>query len=450
MLVVHVDDILVVHDSSESAQELCRRLAARYPFGDWEKAVNGPITYTGKTIELASVDGKLEARVHQKSFIRGRLEGMTLEKRGRKPEDIVDGPEGSEFKSMCGSLCWVAGLTRPDAALDLNQLQTRQTAPRLKDCKSAIDLIKTVQDTVDTCLRIQPVEFPLCVSCFTDSALYNTFDESTLETDEQLREAEKNLVRSQHGALVVVMSRQDLDREGKVKASPIDWLSHASRRVVRSTFAAETGAALEALGRGLYVRALLAEVLEGPQKSPPAWSEEDMALRLITDCKSLYDNIVKDCSLCEDRHTALYVAALRQCVSAGPQRDGTKAGMLWVPSRHQLADGLTKTGLGEVMRSFLQSGYCQLHELSAQEIKRRKQDGHFGQETVGISDNLLHASTSSLLTSCPCLSTMPPSIASSSDSYIYIYTPAARRLLSLLTFPYPFGSSHLGPHLADV
>ena len=34
MLVVHVDDILVVHDASESAQELCRRLAGR-PVSFW-------------------------------------------------------------------------------------------------------------------------------------------------------------------------------------------------------------------------------------------------------------------------------------------------------------------------------------------------------------------------------------------------------------------------------
>ena len=79
--------------------------------------------------------------------------------------------------------------------------------------------------------------------------------------------------------------------------SPLDWSSHASRRVVTSTVAAETSASMEALGRAMYLRALMCEVKYGRVKAPHLWSEQDMKIVMITDCKSLYDNVQKECSL---------------------------------------------------------------------------------------------------------------------------------------------------------
>ena len=207
---------------------------------------------------------------------------------------------------------------------------------------------------------------------WTDSALYNSYDETGLDTDEQLKAVEKKLVRSQHGCLAAVVDAARMDEMGPVPVSALDWASHASRRVVTSTFAAETSAAMEALGRAVYLRALLAEIMFGKRRRPHEWTEEDMKVILVTDCKSLYDNIQKDCSLCEDRQTALYICALRQVTSAGPQRDASRAALVWVPSRHQLADGLTKAGLGDLVRTMMATGTCHFHEESAQALRRKK------------------------------------------------------------------------------
>ena len=48
--------------------------------------------------------------------------------------------------------------------------------------------------------------------------------------------------------------------------------------------------------------------------------------------------------------------------------------MFRVPSRHQLADGLTKKGLGDRLRTTMRAGVTRLHELSEQEIKRRREE----------------------------------------------------------------------------
>ena len=92
---------------------------------------------------------------------------------------------------------------------------------------------------------------------------------------------------------------------------------------------------------GLYMRALICEVYHGC-RDPTEWDESVMGVKLVVDCKSLYDNMAKDASVPEDKWTAVYIGALRCGVSAGVGRSQDKAEMLRVPSRHQLADGLTK------------------------------------------------------------------------------------------------------------
>ena len=92
----------------------------------------------------------------------------------------------------------------------------------------------------------------MAVASWTDSALFNSYDETNIETDEELKVVEKQLVRSQHGSLTCVVDGQQVKALGPVRVSPLDWTSHASRRVVVSTFAAETSAAMEALGRAVY------------------------------------------------------------------------------------------------------------------------------------------------------------------------------------------------------
>ena len=72
----------------------------------------------------------------------------------------------------------------------------------------------------------------------------------------------------------------------------------------------------------------------------------------------------------DDRHTAIYVASLRGGVSAGPGRDGTKTGMMWVASRWQLGDCLTKAGLSEVFREVIKSATTKFHEMSMQQLRR--------------------------------------------------------------------------------
>ena len=108
---------------------------------------------------------------------------------------------------------------------------------------------------------------------------------------------------------------------------------------------------------------------------PDEWSEEHLPIRVITDCKSLFDCLAKDASVPEDRGTALTVASLREGCSPGVGRDIKRSGLMWVPSRVQLVDGLTKSSAGVFLRNALTYGTAQLHEESAKVTKRKQLTG---------------------------------------------------------------------------
>ena len=150
------------------------------------------------------------------------------------------------------------------------------------------------------------------------------------------------------------------------------WKSKASKRTILSTFGAETSACRDALDLAECTRALLCEVVIGGRVLPDEWGEEHMPIRAITDCKGLFDCLAKDASVPEDRGTALTVASLRAKCSAKVGRDQKRSGLMWVPTRVQLADGLTKSSAGVFLRNALTSGTAQLHEESTKVLRRKQ------------------------------------------------------------------------------
>ena len=93
---------------------------------------------------------------------------------------------------------------------------------------------------------------------------------------------------------------------------------------------------------------------------------------LYTDCRSLFDHLAKDGSVPEDKWAAVAVAALRCAVSSGPGRNIEQAECRRVPSRWQLADCLTKTGLALLMIVRMRSATTRLHEPSFRVLKQRR------------------------------------------------------------------------------
>ena len=85
-----------------------------------------------------------------------------------------------------------------------------------------------------------------------------------------------------------------------------------------------------------------------------------MPIRVVADSKSLFVCLATDASV------------LRERCSAGLGRDQKRSGLMWVPTRVQLADGLTKSSSGVFLRNALTSGTAQLHEESTKVLRKKQ------------------------------------------------------------------------------
>ena len=85
------------------------------------------------------------------------------------------------------------------------------------------------------------------------------------------------------------MNQDDLEKTEAIPISFMTWKSKAPKPTILSTFGAEASACRDALDLAEYARAMLCEVLIGATVLPDEWTEEHLPIRVITDCKSLFD-----------------------------------------------------------------------------------------------------------------------------------------------------------------
>jgi len=379
VVIIHVDDLMIASDGSRDAEARVQQLHDRFPFGEWVEVSKAPggVLYTGKNIKVVQRGGKLEVEINQQEFIEGRMNKSLLTKEQQRDSERALGPkEITEYRSGVGDMHWTTQQTRIDMAVTVNKLQKKQTKATIKDLKEVNKAIDEIKKTSTASIRIQPMSRDIAIVAWHDSALYGSQGE-LIEDDEALKGFDKHSVYSQAGILLGIMEKSDIERDGDLPVNFFDWRTRASRRVVISTFAAEVSAGVEALGMAKFARAFYGEIYHGGSGRLPTDYDETVApIKMVTDCKSVFDHLKKEGAVPDDRWTALYVAALKCGVSCGPERDLEKAACLWVPSRWQLADVLTKLGLSSKFREIMAAGRTRLHEVSAQELRRRRLTGY--------------------------------------------------------------------------
>ena len=258
----------------------------------------------------------------------------------------------------------------------VNQLQKRVNDLRVKDLLIANQVAREAKKHSDSGMIVRNLGHDVCVVVWHDSSLYNSVG-AEIEECENIKAHpihSKDTIRSQMGLMAGIVKRSDLASNEAVNCNYVDWKSRTNKRVVESSFAGEVHGGLHGLGYGHYVRAMLAEVYHGKEVIvDQSFSLESiMPLLLCTDCRSLFDCIKKEGSIPSDRLSAVTVAAFRDSVSAGNGRDYSKAELLWVPTRHQLADSFTKHGLSNACREIMSKGQAKFHGASAKAVKCEK------------------------------------------------------------------------------
>ena len=103
-----------------------------------------------------------------------------------------------------------------------------------------------------------------------------------------------------------------------------------------------------ALDRQLYLRLLVQSLLHGEPTYAPDWRHKLTTPGiLVTDAKSLYDHLNTTGKIPKERQTMSELLVARDLIEANAVK------LMWVPTKHMLADILTKMMLaGDIFKMF--------------------------------------------------------------------------------------------------
>ena len=276
--------------------------------------------YIGMSIEQCK-DG---VNIHQNDYYN------TLQPIKLHPKRIKDKHEGctvqenDDYRSLVGQLGWLCSNSRPDLSYDVLELSCKVNNPTIGDVIDANKCLKKAG------IFENSIYFPK-LNDLTNCKLLVYSDASHGNLP--------NGVSSAGGFIIFIG-----DNEGNV--CPLYWESKKIRRVVKSTLAAETLAASDAIDNAYYLSEILSEILFR--------NNRDISIRLMVDNKSLFDNVYSVKNVSEKR-LRIDIAIIKELVSED------RLVLEWVETKCQLADVLTKKGVNPVkLNNVLQSGILEI------------------------------------------------------------------------------------------
>ena len=119
---------------------------------------------------------------------------------------------------------------------------------------------------------------------------------------------------------------------------PIMWKTKTIKRVVRSTLAAETTAAVDGLDNAFFISKLLFEMLFGTAAAKLQSKVGLMPIFAYTDNDALYRN-AHSTTMVSEKRVQIDLAAIKQMLVRGELTS-----FKWISASKQLADVLTKQG----------------------------------------------------------------------------------------------------------
>lgn len=308
ILLCYVDDFLLTYNERFDFE----KFVSTFTWGSKKHLTeNDSITFKGKEIALLQDGNQKVLKITQKEFIESLDMGKVSTKR-RKDEQL--GPEDwPEFRSLSGCLQWLAGQCRLDIAstVSLSNAGADTTYGNLQDLYDALQFVK---DTADEgiVLRPVPIDPSTVVVAYSDASWANAPGSA-----------------SQHGQLLLLAPATVT--EAVCFGTVVDWKSGRSKRVCRSTLAAESVAADTATDRIAYIVYALSELVFG---IPAHKVGPRLKSLLVTDCKSLYDCVSSSNPSIEDKRSLVNVRSIQEFITAKTVH--------WVPTQYQMADCLTK------------------------------------------------------------------------------------------------------------
>eukprot|EP00971_Amphidinium_carterae_P036262 712857-Amphidinium_carterae.1 len=322
----HVDDLIMTCHPAYPLEDV----KSLFSWGNWvcvEPGQQKTITFTGRQIQVLASGSVI---ICQPAFM-DTVPVKQANMRGRTSSALTSEEDRTAFRSATGTLQWLSSTSRPDVSAWCSLLQ--KASPSIEDLSGLYDAIAHVRETAQQGISINPVPLDSCVLIvYSDSSFAN---------------AEKG--GSQGGLCITLCSREVLSGKSVV-GSIVEWKSFKSKRICRSTLAAEAMASEASIDHAQFAADFISMALSGNALRDHKCI---VPFASLTDCKSLYDSVLQSSPCLEEKRTILTVAAIREAVvenhalhAAIPPR------LFWVPTDQQRADALTKTSRA-LRKSFL-------------------------------------------------------------------------------------------------
>ena len=300
IFLMHVDDFLW-GGTSKFEKEVIAQVRKQFHVGDQS---NSAFKYIG--LKFVQKENGIELNQNQYCKVVDPIP-VSAARASRKLENC-NKKEIDNLRSLVGQLGWLCTSTRPDLSYDVLELSCKLNHPKVEDLLHA-----------NKCLR---------KGNMFEGFMYfpNLGDISNCKLVAYSDASHANLsdgCASAGGFVVFLVGENN-------QSCPLYWESKKIRRVVKSTLAAETLAATDAVDMAFYLGNVLSQVLYNEDKNV-------IPIQLVVDNYSLYENVYSTKNVTEKR-LRIDLAILKQMVNEGNLK------IIWTESKGQLADVLTKKG----------------------------------------------------------------------------------------------------------
>jgi hypothetical protein len=319
LIVTHIDDFLYAGTNiflSTVVQKLCKR----FQVGRSEEV---EFHYVGYRIKQDATGIQLDQCEYVDNII---VQPLSVD-RERQKDERLSPEETTTYRSLVGSLNWIVQGSRPDLAFCLVELSTKFQSGTVADLQLLRKVIQKAK------MSKTEIKYPVLQSPVNTWSLVVYSDASHANLCDATGSC---------GGHVVFLT----DR--KRSCCPIVWKSNKIDRVVRSTIAAETLAAIEGIEDAIYVKQMLIHILSVQQ--------HDLPIIVNIDHKGAVEAI-HSTRLVKDRRLRIDVAAIKECLEKGMVSEINSCS-----TGDQLADCLTKKGSnGDKLRAVLLDGILPSH-----------------------------------------------------------------------------------------
>lgn len=354
IMVTHVDDLEAgVHP--DMVEEAFKHSSLALEFATSHEKT---FTFRGREIHQGE-HGHID--VTMSNYVRSMKPVKIDKERRRNLEARLSAGEKETLQSSAGELGWVTRQLRSDLAYENGCIQRCKKDPCIADLLRLRHAVAAARRASDFRLRYW-ADIKL-----EDSVVVHLADSGHANGCPDHDEIAK--YRSVGGYYLFVAEKGIL--EGKeVRANMISYHSTQTKRVCRSTLAAEAAHLAEAVEAGDWLIVLLAEVEHG-RIDLKHWESivESRPRVYVTDAQSVYDYLKKDSSsTSSDKRMAIEGALLRETV----RRRG--AHVRWIDGEQNMADILTKAGTDKtVLFDYLKTGKLSLVQNERnKEVKEKK------------------------------------------------------------------------------